>query len=138
MLAMMNLYSHLADLVLVVHVLFVAFVGLGFAAIWIGYFAGWQVASDLRFRLAHLLAMAFVLAESVFGVTCPLTTWESEFRARAGEDGYAGSFIQHWVGRLLFYECSERAFTVLYAAFFALILLTFWIAPPRWSRRAKS
>jgi uncharacterized protein DUF2784 len=138
MLAMMNIYSHLADVVLVVHVLFVAFVGLGFVVIWIGYFAGWQFASDIRFRFAHLLAMAFVLAEAVFGVTCPLTTWESDLRSRTGEGGYDGSFIQHWVGRLLFYECSERTFTVLYAAFFALILLTFWIVPPRWSRRAKS
>ena len=140
MLAMMNIYSRLADLVLVVHGLFVAFVGLGFVAIWLGYFTGWQFVSDIRFRLAHILAMAFVLAESVFGMTCPLTTWESELRLRSGEGGYEGSFIQHWVGRWLFYECSERTFTGLYAVFFALIALTFWIVPPRWprARRARS
>lgn len=138
MFAAMNIYSHLADLVLIVHLLFVAFVVLGFMVIWIGYFAGWQFVCAVRFRLAHLLAMAFVLAESVFGITCPLTAWESELRLRTGEDPYQDSFIQHWVGRLLFYECSERTFTVLYAAFFALMVMTFWMVPPRWSRHAKS
>ena len=133
----MNLFSQLADFVLVLHGLFVAFVALGFVVIWIGYFAGWRFVFDLRFRLAHLLAMAFVLGESLFGMTCPLTTWETELRARAGERGYEGSFIQHWVGRLLFYECGDRLFTVLYAAFFALLLLTFWIVPPQWHGRAK-
>jgi len=133
----MNLYSQLADLVLVLHGLFVAFVALGFVAIWVGHLAGWRFVCDIRFRLAHLLAMACVLAESLFGMTCPLTTWESELRLRTQEGGYEGSFVQHWVGRLLFCECSERTFTVLYAAFFALILLSFWVVPPRWAHRAK-
>jgi len=133
-----NVYWLLADVVLVAHLLFVAFVVLGFVAIWIGYFARWQFVCDLRFRAAQLLAMAVVLAEAVFGLPCPLTILETALRPSGGEVVYQGSFIQHWVGRLIFYECREGTFTVLYAAFFALIVLTFWMVPPRWSRRAKA
>ncbi len=59
-----KIYSLLADLVLLVHFAFVAFVALGFLAIWVGYFCRWPFVRDLRFRVAHLLAMGVVLAES--------------------------------------------------------------------------
>ena len=40
-------------------------------------------------RLAHLAAIAVVVAESWLGLTCPLTTLESWLRARAGVAPYA-------------------------------------------------
>ena len=133
-----NLYALLADLVLIAHLAFVAFVVLGFILIWAGYFCGWSFVTNVAFRVAHMLAMAFVLAESVFGSTCPLTTWENRLRLQAGETGYVGSFVQEWVGRILFFQCSERIFTLLYAGFFLLVLVTFWIIPPRWRHRRAS
>src|SRR6266853_5488041 len=75
-----TIYSLLADLVLLVHFAFVAFVALGFLAIWVGYFCRWPFVRDLRFRVAHLLAMGVVLAESLTGLICPLTTWENQLR----------------------------------------------------------
>lgn len=36
------------------------------------------------------------------GWTCPLTPIENALRARAGEAGYAGGFIQHYVLRALY------------------------------------
>lgn len=127
--------AHLADLVLLVHFAFVAFVVLGFALIWIGHFCRWPFVRDLRFRLAHLAAMGLVLAESVAGFVCPLTTWESSLRVRAGQGpGYSGSFIQHWVGRLLFHDWDAQTFTWIYAAFFLVVALTFLVVPPRRSR----
>src|SRR6266478_2969023 len=102
-------YSLLADLVLLVHFAFVAFVALGFLAIWVGYFCRWTFVRDLRFRVAHLLAIGLVLAEALTGVICPLTTWEKQLRVRAGQGtGYSGSFIQHWFGRILFHDWSEQ------------------------------
>ena len=84
------------------------------------------------FRGAHLLAMAVVVAESVFGIVCPLTKWEVALRVKAGEDPeYAGSFIQHWVHRVMFFEISERTFTTIYVLFFALIVLSLVVVPPR-------
>src|SRR5207249_2342877 len=90
-----NIYSLLADLVLLVHFGFVAFVVVGFVVIWVGYFCRWPFVRDLRFRLVHLLAMTLVLAEALAGFVCPLTTWERQLRIRAGDGtGYSGSFIR--------------------------------------------
>ncbi|HKS36884.1 MAG TPA: DUF2784 domain-containing protein [Verrucomicrobiae bacterium] len=126
-----RLYSLLADAILLVHFAFVAFVVLGFILIWIGFFCRWPFVRDLRFRLVHLAAMGFVLMESLAGFVCPLTTWENRLRMHAGEgEGYEGSFIHHWFGRVLFYDWSEQTFTLLYASFFLFVILTFWIVRP--------
>src|SRR5438128_700561 len=107
MLADMNIYTLLADFILVGHFAFVAFVVAGFIVIWMGFFLRWPFVHDLRFRLAHLLAMGFVLGESLAGFVCPLTTWENQLRLRGGAESYAGSFVQHWLGRILFFNLSE-------------------------------
>jgi len=130
-----NIYSLLADLVLLVHFAFVAFVSLGFLVIWLGYFCRWPFVRDLRFRVTHLLAIGVVLAESLTGFFCPLTTWENQLRRQAGGSGYSGSFVQHWVGRILFRDWSEQTFTFIYAGFFILVGLSFWIVRPH--RRAQ-
>src|SRR5262245_54558999 len=41
-----NLYALLADLVLIAHLAFVAFVVLGFILIWAGYFCGWSFVTN--------------------------------------------------------------------------------------------
>ncbi|MGH8640305.1 MAG: DUF2784 family protein, partial [Burkholderiales bacterium] len=46
--------SWLADLILIVHFLFVAFVVGGLALIWIGAAAGWEWVRNFWFRVAHL------------------------------------------------------------------------------------
>ena len=132
MLSSEQFYSLLADILLLIHFAFVAFVVLGFVAIWIGHFCRWPSVRNLRFRIAHLAAIGFVLAESLGGIVCPLTTWENQLRTRAGQDAaYSGSFIQHWFGRILFHDWSERTFTVIYAAFFLFVVLTFWVFRPK-------
>ena len=128
-------YSFLADLILVIHFGFVAFVVLGFVVIWAGYFWEWRFVRNLWFRLAHVFAIGFVAAEALAGMVCPLTLWEEKLRWRAGEGAaYGGSFIQHWVHRFLFFDLPEWAFTILYVVFFALVFVTFWIVRPE--RRA--
>jgi Protein of Unknown function (DUF2784) len=127
-----TIYSLLADAILLVHFAFVAFVVAGFALIWTGYLLRWSFVRNLRFRVIHLLAIGVVLAESLAGFICPLTTWENQLRIRAGKSaGYEGSFIQHWLDRLLFYEWSEVTFTIVYALFFLFVVVTFWVVRPR-------
>jgi hypothetical protein len=36
------------------------------------------------------------------GWTCPLTPLEKRLRTRAGQAGYAGGFIHHYVGRAVY------------------------------------
>jgi len=127
----------LADLILILHFAYVAFVVGGLAIIWVGFAFRSSWVRHWGFRLAHLLAMGIVLAEVVCGVNCPLTVWENALRARAGGAAYGESFLEHWLRRLMFHDWSETTFLILYAAVFGLILLTFLVAPPRWPGRSQ-
>jgi len=59
----------LADAVLIVHLLFVAFVVGGVAFIWIGAMCGWRVVRNFPFRVLHLAAILFVFAEALIVLT---------------------------------------------------------------------
>jgi hypothetical protein len=121
----------LADLVLIVHFAFVAFVLVGLLAIWTGYFCNWKFVRNFWFRLAHVAAIGVVAAESVFGFVCPLTTWENELRFAGGETMYEESFVQHWLHRAMFFDLGPRFFTISYVIFFLIVLLSLWLVP--WS-----
>jgi hypothetical protein len=120
----------LADLILVTHALFVAFVVLGLIAILLERQLRWGWLRNRRFRLIHLLAIIIVIAEAWLGLACPLTEWENRARVAAGESAYATSFIQHWLHELLFYEFEPWVFTVAYTAFGILVLVAWLLVPP--------
>lgn len=126
----------LADLVLFLHVLFVAFVVGGLILILAGGVAGWRWVRNRRFRLAHLAAIGIVVAQAWLGVLCPLTTVEMALRERAGGETYAGSFIAHWLGELLYVEAPAWAFTAAYTAFGAVVVASWlWVRPAGSDRR---
>jgi hypothetical protein len=77
----------LADAVLVVHLMFVLFVGLG----------GCAVLRWPRLALVHLPAAAWGAYVEFSGRICPLTPLEVSLRRQAGEAGYQGGFIEHYV-----------------------------------------
>jgi len=128
---MSSIYSSLADAVLVLHLAVVLFVVGGLVLILVGNVLRWAWVNRLSFRLAHLAAIAWVVAQQWLGADCPLTTLESWLRVKAGEDGYAAGFIEDWVQWLLFYEAPGWVFTLAYTAF-ALVVAAAWIVfPPR-------
>ena len=132
-------YLVLADLVLVIHAAFVAFVLVGLVLIWLGKFRGWSFVRNLWFRAAHLGAIGFVAAESIAGIVCPLTTWENSLRRLAGGGArYQGSFVQHWLHQVLFFDLNESVFTVAYVIFFLLVALSLWFVPPRLRSSSRS
>jgi hypothetical protein len=126
------IYWFLADAILVIHALIVFFNLGALPAIWIGHFRGWRFARNFWFRMAHLSLIAFIAAESALGTICPLTTWEDQLRVKAGLDPrYHGSFVQHWVHWLIFYNADQRIFAIGYSVFFALVLITLFAVKPR-------
>ena len=130
-----SLYRFLADLVLVVHVGIAVFVVGGLALVLLGRVMHWRWVDRLWFRVAHLAAIAIVVAESLFGIVCPLTTLEMWLRARAGASTYGGGFIEHWFQRLLFHDAPPWVFAASYAAFGLAVLATWWFFPPTFARR---
>ena len=131
MLTNINRDSVLADVVLAIHFAFVIFVIGGFVVIWIGRSCHWSFVHNFWFRIAHLLAMGFVALQVIANVSCPLTILEQRLRERAGQPVYEESCIEHWLGRILFYDFDAWVFIVTYIGFFLLIVLTFWKVPPR-------
>ena len=119
-----------ADLLLVLHASFVAFVIFGLVLIIAGRFLSWSWVRNRWFRIVHVACIGIVVVQSWFGVICPLTTWEMALRSKAGDTTYEGSFISHWLGELLYYEAPAWVFVLAYTAFGALVLISwFWVRP---------
>jgi polyferredoxin len=128
-------YQLLADVVLTLHFAIVAFVVGGLVLIIVGNLRAWRWVNTLRFRLAHLAAIAVVVAEAWFGATCPFTSLEIRLRAKAGATTYSGSFIEHWLQQILYYEAPPWVFTIGYSLFGLLVAVTWWYFPPKSKRR---
>ena len=125
-----SLYLLAADALLILHVLFVAFVIFGLLLILAGKFRRWSWVRNAWFRIAHLAAIGVVVLQSWFGIICPLTIWENALRRRAGEDGYSGTFISHWLEAILYYDAPAWVFAVCYTVFGALVVVSwFWVRP---------
>jgi hypothetical protein len=121
----------LADLIVVLHASYVAFLVLGLAAIALGSVFRWTWIRNIYFRMIHLAMIAVVVAETVAGVPCPLTIWEKELRARAGQTTYPGDFLGHWVHQLIFYHAEPWVFTLVYVGFGLAVVATLILVPPR-------
>ena len=81
-----------ADAVLLVHLAFVVFAVLG-------------ALLALRWRwmaLMQLPAAGWAFGIEMSGRICPLTVLENRLRAAAGEAGYAGGFVEHYVLPVLY------------------------------------
>jgi hypothetical protein len=93
------LYRALTDLTIAVHFAFVVFVVAG----------GLLARRHRRLAIPHLLAVAWgVYVEATPGLICPLTPLENAFALRAGEAGYQGSFIEHYLVPILYPEGLTR------------------------------
>lgn len=91
-------YALLANAVLVLHLAFVAFVIAGAALL------------PHRPRLAALHAPALAWAGYVefSGSLCPLTPLENLLLTRAGESGYQGGFVEHYLLPVLYPDALSR------------------------------
>jgi hypothetical protein len=125
-------YLIVADIILLIHVLFVFFVVFGLLLILAGKIFTWGWVYNFKFRIAHLVAIGVVVLQSWLGAICPLTVWEMNLRARAGDSVYEGSFIAHWMQRLLYYRAEEWVFILLYTLFAVLVVASwYWVRPRR-------
>jgi hypothetical protein len=80
-------YRVLAEGVLLLHLLFILFVVLG----------GLWVLRRPRLAWVHLPAALWGAGIEFFGWVCPLTPLENALRRVAGEAGYRGGFIEHYL-----------------------------------------
>jgi hypothetical protein len=134
-------YGYLADLVVGIHVGYIAYVLGGQALICLAAPLRWQWARNPWFRFTHLAAIGVVVYEAIYNIRCPLTVWEEQLRGLAGQ-GFNGSetFMGRVLHDLMFIENQpESFFTALYVAMFVIVVQGLVMYPPRWWRlRRKS
>jgi hypothetical protein len=82
----------LADLLVLIHFAFVLFVAAGALLV-----LRWP-----RLAFAHLPAALWGAWIEFSGRICPLTPMEKSLRLRAGQDAYAGDFVDHYVLPILY------------------------------------
>lgn len=88
----------LADAVLVLHGLFILFAVFGGLAVWRRAWLAWL----------HLPAAAWAAWVTTSGSICPLTPLENALRHRAGETGYSGGFVAHYLTAWIYPEGLTR------------------------------
>ncbi len=99
-------YSALADVVVIVHLAFIAFVAVG------GLLA-WRWRGLVWF---HLVAAAWAVGSVTVGYDCPLTPLEKHLRRSAGERGYSGGFVDHYIEGVIYPERYTSAIRLAVAA----------------------
>lgn len=85
-------YGALADLALVIHFAFVAFV----------VFGGLAALRWRRVAWVHIPVAIYGALIELVGFVCPLTPIEIAFRERGGEAAYQGGFIEHYITAALY------------------------------------
>jgi hypothetical protein len=121
------IYRLLADSVLGVHLLFITFVvGGGMVALrfaWVAY--------------AHIPAALWGAYIELCGGLCPLTPLENGFRLAAGDSGYTGGFIDHYLVPVIYPEGLTRNIQFWIAGFVIVLNVSLygWLLYRLWVRR---
>jgi hypothetical protein len=95
-------YRILADALVLVHAGFIVF----------AVFGGLLALQQGAWMWLHLPAVAWAALVVIMGWTCPLTPWEQSLRAAAGQDGYEGDFIDHYLLSAIYPEGLTRALQI--------------------------
>ena len=115
-------YRLLADALVLVHAGFILFVvGGSFLALW----KRWIV-------WLHLPSCLWGAVVEFYGWVCPLTPWEQALRTRAGQGGYTGGFIDHYLLPLIYPSALTRHGQVVIGILVVLLNAMSYLA--LWSR----
>lgn len=119
----------LADAVVALHLAFILFVvGGGALVLWR---RGWAVL--------HVPAVAWGAWTEFTGTLCPLTPWEQALRRQAGEAGYAGGFVEHYVVPLIYPAALTPRLQFALGVFVLLLNAAIYAAAwRRWRRAARA
>ena len=97
------IYSFLADLLVVFHLVFILYVIAGALLIF-----KWTKTLWL-----HLPSCFWGMTVEFSGRVCPLTPWEIQLRRLAGEEGYTGSFIEQYLIPIIYPSGLNREIQML-------------------------
>jgi len=104
---------------------------VGLILILAGGLLGWEWVRNPWFRASHLAGVGLVVVQAWLGGVCPLTTLEMNLREKAGDETYHGTFIAHWLQKLLYYQAPPWVFVLTYTLFGLAVFGSWWKVRPR-------
>jgi len=123
-------YKIIADIIVVMHFIWIIFMLLGFFLTVYGFFRK-RFFDWWLFRTLHLLGILFVGILTILRRFCPLTILENLSRVRYNLEGtYPGSFIVHYIEKLVYPDINQILLLVgtIFVAVFVLVV--YIIRPP--------
>jgi hypothetical protein len=116
----------LADVLVATHLAFIVFVVAG----------GLLVLRSRGWAVLHLPAVAWGAFAEISGTLCPLTPLENSLRLRAGDAGYTGGFVEHYLIPLIYPEALTARLQVgLGLTVIAVNVVVYAFAWRRWRNR---
>ena len=107
-----------ADAVVLLHLAFIAFVIGGAALLW-----RWQ-----RLVVLHVPTVLWGAYAEFSGAICPLTPLENRLRALAGDQGYRGGFVEHYLLPLIYPEALTREVQLVLGLFVVAVNVALYAA----------
>jgi hypothetical protein len=105
-----------ADALLIVHFAFIVFV----------VFGGVLLLRWPRFAWLHVPAVFWAAVVELTGWVCPLTPLENTLRRSGGDPAYAGDFVGHYLGALIYPEGLTRGTQMLLALLVIVVNALFY------------
>ncbi len=106
------IYLILANIILVLHFLFIFFVVVGSLFV---FYKKWLI-------WLHIPAALYGVLIEFSGWICPLTPLENHFRILAGQSGYSHSFVQQYLLKIIYPEGLTRQSQLIMGS--ALLIIT--------------
>jgi hypothetical protein len=123
-----NVYNVLANVIVLAHFLFIAFVVCG----------GLLVIYWPRLAFVHLPAAVWGTVVEIFGWVCPLTPLENHFRLLAGNSSYNGDFINRYLIPVIYPENLTNEFQQLLGGIVIVVNVIFYTIAIRKHRKVIS
>jgi len=121
-------YDLLADIVVLLHLLFIVFV----------IFGGLLLLFDRRWIWAHMPAVVWAVLIEFAGWICPLTPLEVRLREMGGRGGYRSGFVEHYIIPVLYPRSLDRKLQVILGLLVILVNVAIYLSVLRRQVRIKS
>ena len=101
----------LADLIMPLHLVLASCITAGLVFIPIGCKLEWNWTKNRKLRLTHIILIGLITAETIVGLTCPLTILEYSFRNVNPPE----SFVSYWIEKVLYWNLPHQVFIAIYS-----------------------
>lgn len=114
--------------ILVLHLAIITFNVVGCVLVPVGAWLAWRWVHAFWWRLAHLLSLAVVALQAIFGRACFLTIWQGDLSGSARTQ----PLIAGWIDSLIYWPLPLWVFAAIYVVVCVYVIVLWFLVPPRW------